>query len=51
MGVLGSGNQEVYRVYNYYAKEGYDWWYIECTVDGQVARGFIEVGSPFHVDD
>ena len=37
--------------YNYYAKEGYDWWYIECTVDGQVARGFIEVGSPFHADN
>ncbi|MBR2660474.1 MAG: hypothetical protein IKE15_03645 [Clostridia bacterium] len=28
--------------YNYYAKEGYDWWYIECYVDGQVARGFID---------
>ena len=28
--------------YNYYAKEGFDWWYIECYVDGQVARGFID---------
>ena len=24
--------------YTYYG----DWWYIECTVDGQVARGFID---------
>ena len=24
--------------YNYHG----DWWYIECTVDGKVARGFIE---------
>jgi len=24
--------------YNYHG----DWWYIECTVDGQVARGFIQ---------
>lgn len=31
--------------YNYYAKEGFDWWYIECYVDGQVARGFIEYAS------
>ena len=34
--------------YDYYAKEGFDWWYIECTVDGQVARGFIDyAGSSF----
>ena len=35
--------------YNYYAKNGYDWWYIECDVDGQTARGFIEYStSSFH---
>lgn len=36
--------------YNYHAKDGYDWWYIECMVDGQVARGFIEYDAPFSVD-
>lgn len=35
--------------YDYYAKEGYDWWYIECVVDGQVARGFIEKTANFSV--
>ena len=28
--------------YNYYKKDGLEWWYIECTVDGQIAYGFIE---------
>ena len=37
--------------YNYYAKEGYDWWYIECYIDGQVARGFIDVNEAFHVEE
>ena len=36
--------------YNYHAKDGYDWWYIECEVDGQVARGFIESDAPFHAE-
>ena len=36
--------------YNYYANNGFDWWYIECTIDGQTARGFIERnGSSFHL--
>ena len=36
--------------YNYYAKNGLDWWYIECEVDGQVARGFIDRSlSAFHL--
>ena len=35
--------------YNYYAKNGFDWLYIECWVDGKVARGFIENDlSKFH---
>ena len=29
--------------YNYYKDKGFEWWYIECTVDGQVARGFIDM--------
>lgn len=28
--------------YDYYKKNGLEWWYIECEVDGQQARGFIE---------
>lgn len=36
--------------YNYYSSKGYDWWYIECMVDGQVARGFIEYNAGFHVN-
>ena len=27
---------------DYYKKNGLEWWYIECDVDGQTARGFIE---------
>lgn len=35
--------------YNYYQKNGFDWWYIQCTVDGQTACGFIDCGSSsFH---
>ena len=34
--------------YNYH----YDWWYIECMVDGQVARGFIDrQSSSFYLGD
>ena len=34
--------------YNYH----YDWWYIECMVDGQVARGFIDrESSGFYLGD
>ena len=43
-------NFHVLSRYNYYASEGYDWYYIECTVDGQVARGFIETSANFTVD-
>ena len=33
--------------YTYYG----DWWYIECTVDGQIARGFVDRGTTtFNVD-
>ena len=28
--------------YDYYKKDGFEWWYIECIVDGQIAYGFIE---------
>jgi len=31
--------------YNYYQKNGFDWWYIQCVVDGQVACGFIDTGT------
>ena len=34
--------------YTYYG----NWWYIECTVDGQMARGFIDRGtSSFYLGD
>lgn len=36
---LASG--ETYYILGDYNYHG-DWWYIECTVDGKVARGFIE---------
>ena len=29
--------------YTYYEDQGLSWWYIECTVDGKIARGFIEM--------
>ena len=32
---------ETYYILGDYKYHG-DWWYIECTVDGKVARGFIE---------
>ena len=49
--MLAEGEEfHVLSRYDYHAKDGYDWWYIECTVDGQVARGFIEVDAPFHVE-
>lgn len=35
--------------YTYHQKQGLAWWYIECTVDGQTARGFIEMDSNFHL--
>lgn len=28
--------------YDYYKKDGLEWWYIECDVDGRTAYGFIE---------
>lgn len=28
--------------YTYFQQQGLDWWYIECYVDGQIARGFID---------
>ena len=33
--------------YDYYKNKGLEWWYIECIVDGQTARGFIEMDSDF----
>ena len=51
IGVLDEGEEfYVLSRYNYYANKGYDWWYIECYIDGQVARGFIDVGEAFHVE-
>ena len=35
--------------YNYYQKNGLEWWYIQCTVDGQTACGFIEMNTRFHL--
>lgn len=36
--------------YDYYKRDGLEWWYIECTVDGQLAYGFIEYyESSFHL--
>ena len=38
--------------YNYCAKNGLDWWYIEFEVDGQVAYGFIEYAdAQFHLGE
>ncbi len=38
--------------YTYFQQKGLDWWYIECYVDGQVARGFIDrPSSSFNVGD
>ena len=50
-GMLEAG-EEFYLLsrYDYWKKDGFDWWYIECTIDGQMAYGFIEVDqSRFHV--
>ncbi len=33
--------------YDYYKRNGFEWWYIECVVDGQLAYGFIEMSSGF----
>lgn len=35
--------------YDYYKDNGLEWWYIECEVDGQLAYGFIEMNSIFHL--
>ncbi len=35
--------------YDYYKDKGLEWWYIECTIDGQIAYGFIEMNSSFHL--
>ena len=36
--------------YDYYKKNGLEWWYIQCVVDGKVACGFIDCGtSSFHL--
>ena len=35
---------ETYYILGRYTYYG-NWWYIECTVDGQVARGFIDRGN------
>ena len=49
--VLSRGEKfHVLSQYTYYEKDGYDWWYIECDVDGLVARDFIEKYADFSVD-
>ena len=35
--------------YDYYKNDGLEWWYIECIIDGQLAYGFIEMDSSFHL--
>lgn len=41
--VLAEGESfHILSKYDYYKKNGLEWWYIECDVDGQTARGFIE---------
>ena len=51
IGVLDPGEEfAVISQYNYYANEGFDWWYIECTIDGKTARGFIEKTADFTVN-
>ena len=35
--------------YNYHKDQGLEWWYIEFTVNRQVARGFIEIYAGFSV--
>ncbi len=35
--------------YDYYKQNGLEWWYIECDIDGQIAYGFIEMTSSFHL--
>ena len=51
IGVLDPGEEfAILSQYNYYAKKGYDWWYIECEIDGQTARGFIEKSADFTIN-
>ena len=41
--VLDSGEAfHILSKYDYYKKDGLEWWYIECEVDGQLAYGFID---------
>lgn len=48
--VLDAGEEfHILSKYDYYKKNGLEWWYIECTVDGQLAYGFIELNSAFHL--
>ena len=48
--VLEPGEQfHILSRYDYYKKNGLEWWYIECNVDGQLAYGFIEMASDFHL--
>ncbi len=45
---LDPGEQfHILSKYDYYSKDGLQWWYIECYVDGQLANGFIEMNSNF----
>ncbi len=40
---LAPGEQfHILSKYDYYKKNGFEWWYIECEVDGKIAYGFIE---------
>ena len=37
--------------YDYDREQGFEWWYIECTVDGKIARGFIDVRADFSLEE
>ena len=48
--MLNDGEEfHILSKYDYYKKDGLEWWYIECYVDGQLAYGFIEINSNFHL--
>lgn len=49
-GQLEAGEEfHILSKYDYYKKKGLEWWYIECMIDGQLAYGFIEMSSSFHL--
>ena len=44
---MNKDNNELtaFDVQKEFQKNGFDWWYIQCVVDGQVACGFIDTGT------